>query len=441
MRQSSPWWESNVLWGGAAIVLTVIAAMKKDLRWMLILAWPCFTMTLWKMTSILAVKRSRKILTGIGTVFIAAGLYGLNVWLRPSPSPTTAESKKPPIVAAVPTPEPSQPKVTKPPHKVWRSQPENPHSGEVELTFKDSSLFTEARRHAVTEAFDEFRYYLVSVGFDVSKEVPPVGVAQGLMMAGGPQNGTVYDWDIIIPGESLDAPKIAVATIYSSYIFRKLIPDLSTNVKDAHPTGAAVRIVGDYFRDSYLNKHFPWPSPETEKWESMLWSLRQAHGQHFTDKGMFFAVKRWVPYGAFPIDDITLDSFLASRIESGFAVLDNNGSVVNWLRPYIADHVNRVSSPEEKVARVQAARETLGELLKTGTNLRNSMCSGPDVTTRTCLDARIRWEQQVANVLRFELDTATEARWQSEIPPQSMKNYAGMAIDVVNLGNLLDMIK
>jgi hypothetical protein len=81
--QSSPWWESNVLWGGAAIVFTVIAAMKKDLRWMLILAWPCFTMTLWKMTSILAVKRSRKILTGIGTVFIAAGLYGLNAWLRP----------------------------------------------------------------------------------------------------------------------------------------------------------------------------------------------------------------------------------------------------------------------------------------------------------------------------------------------------------------------
>jgi hypothetical protein len=99
--QSSPWWESNVLWGGAAIVFTVIAAMTKDLRWMLILAWPCFTMTLWKMTSMLAVKRSRKILTGIGTVFIAAGIYGLNVWLRPTPSPSTVVTTTSSTVAPI----------------------------------------------------------------------------------------------------------------------------------------------------------------------------------------------------------------------------------------------------------------------------------------------------------------------------------------------------
>ena len=68
-------------------MLTVIAAMKKDLRWMLILAWPCFTMTLWKITAALAVRRTRKIVTAAGTVVIAAGLFGLNMWLRPAQTP------------------------------------------------------------------------------------------------------------------------------------------------------------------------------------------------------------------------------------------------------------------------------------------------------------------------------------------------------------------
>jgi hypothetical protein len=32
---SSPWYESNVLWGGIGIVCTVVVAMKHNLLWML----------------------------------------------------------------------------------------------------------------------------------------------------------------------------------------------------------------------------------------------------------------------------------------------------------------------------------------------------------------------------------------------------------------------
>jgi hypothetical protein len=39
-----PWYQSTLLWGciGAflAIVLTVVAAMMKDIRWLLFVAWP-----------------------------------------------------------------------------------------------------------------------------------------------------------------------------------------------------------------------------------------------------------------------------------------------------------------------------------------------------------------------------------------------------------------
>ena len=43
---SQPWYESGLLWGAlgmaVAIVLVVVAAMVKDLRWLLGISWPFF---------------------------------------------------------------------------------------------------------------------------------------------------------------------------------------------------------------------------------------------------------------------------------------------------------------------------------------------------------------------------------------------------------------
>jgi hypothetical protein len=121
---SPPWFESNRVWGGGgiclAIVFTVVAAMKKDLRWMLILAWPFAVITLWTITAAFRYKTVRVLLTAIIAILVAFGLYRLNVWLRPIPelsklslsiapakSPSN-EKTEPQPVARQPLPTPKQ---------------------------------------------------------------------------------------------------------------------------------------------------------------------------------------------------------------------------------------------------------------------------------------------------------------------------------------------
>jgi len=86
---SPPWFESNRTWGGGgiffAIVFTVVAAMKKDLRWMLILAWPFAVIALWTVTAAFRYRKVRVLLTVTTAILVAFGLYRLNVWLRPIP--------------------------------------------------------------------------------------------------------------------------------------------------------------------------------------------------------------------------------------------------------------------------------------------------------------------------------------------------------------------
>lgn len=67
---------------GAAIVLTVVAAMKHDLRWLLWLAWPSFVFAFW--TIIKCVNRVwvRRVAVGACVVVVGTGLYRMDVWLR-----------------------------------------------------------------------------------------------------------------------------------------------------------------------------------------------------------------------------------------------------------------------------------------------------------------------------------------------------------------------
>jgi len=94
----TPWYESNLLWGplalGVGILLTVIAAMEHDLRWLLWFAWPCFGAVVWW----LARRTHKKVLISItGIVVVGAGLLWLGIRLRPqqvvtAQMPSTPES-------------------------------------------------------------------------------------------------------------------------------------------------------------------------------------------------------------------------------------------------------------------------------------------------------------------------------------------------------------
>lgn len=81
---------STFFWGcgGAflAIVVTVIAGMSKDIRWLLVFAWPFGAFAIWEFARTWSYRR-KNLITGMtvaGTMVIGIALGWLYVWLTPS---------------------------------------------------------------------------------------------------------------------------------------------------------------------------------------------------------------------------------------------------------------------------------------------------------------------------------------------------------------------
>lgn len=96
-----PWYEGTLLWGAiglfGAIVLVVVAAVLRDLRWLLILAWPFGCLAAWAGFKQIRRTDLRWSLGIASYVVIAVGLFSLNTWLGHSKIPDMANKEIKPI--------------------------------------------------------------------------------------------------------------------------------------------------------------------------------------------------------------------------------------------------------------------------------------------------------------------------------------------------------
>lgn len=89
----SPWHESNLIWGpiaiGIGIVLAVVAAMVKDIRWLLWFAWPFLSLGIWGLCRGIRVPSWRRSIVVAG----ALGVFCLLGWLYRglAPAPIVAQ--------------------------------------------------------------------------------------------------------------------------------------------------------------------------------------------------------------------------------------------------------------------------------------------------------------------------------------------------------------
>ncbi len=97
-KSRPPWYQSTLLWGClslcAAVVLTVVAAMKHDVRWLLIFSWPFLCIAAWEFATYFTQSQGKRgSVTASVAVVSAFGLYFLSQWLRPEAlgGVTTAE--------------------------------------------------------------------------------------------------------------------------------------------------------------------------------------------------------------------------------------------------------------------------------------------------------------------------------------------------------------
>jgi hypothetical protein len=112
-HSNPPWYESNLLWGPLAlaggIILTVVAAMKHDVRWLLWCAWPCFSVAIWWLA-----RRTREVwLVSILGIIVAGGLLlWLSNWLRGSQQVASTHTLPVPSSEKLaPTPDTTQPQI------------------------------------------------------------------------------------------------------------------------------------------------------------------------------------------------------------------------------------------------------------------------------------------------------------------------------------------
>lgn len=88
-QQRTPWYESALFWGffslGFGILLTVVAAMRHDIRWLLWFAAPCFIISAWALAKNWLKGLYLWLATSIGALLIIGGITWMYVWLHPTP--------------------------------------------------------------------------------------------------------------------------------------------------------------------------------------------------------------------------------------------------------------------------------------------------------------------------------------------------------------------
>lgn len=108
LKSQVVWYESQLIWGplplGAGIVLTVVASMKHDLRWLLWFAAPCFIVASWAVLGNWLRTWRLSVALVIVATFVCGTIYQINMWLGHSDvtdKTTTAsiQTTSPPSVA------------------------------------------------------------------------------------------------------------------------------------------------------------------------------------------------------------------------------------------------------------------------------------------------------------------------------------------------------
>ena len=167
---------------------------------------------------------------------------------------------------------------------------ENPPN-ELKLIFKDSPIFTPARKQQISNEMEAFYRYLVGLGFDAPKEVPPIGISLGKgTVSTFVFPGPVYWQSIGIGEHSVDDP-IAIRKVYANYAFRTMLRAYSHSLPDKTHRVFAGLVFSDYFVYSFSIKDPPLPQDGMDDWVQALWDIRKKFGQDFTDRALFFTFK------------------------------------------------------------------------------------------------------------------------------------------------------
>jgi hypothetical protein len=193
-----------------------------------------------------------------------------------------------------------------------------PSKPQVKVIFTNSPLLTVHRRHRITAEITSFSNYLVAIGFEVPKEIPPIGTSpgRGLTSAFSSEGDPVMNQNIYLGEEQIDDPRIWIRA-YATYVFSELLGAYSVPDDEMHVWTAWIFI--DYFTSSYSNQR-PQESKGMNGWGSALWDIRRSCGREFMDRSLYYASRSKVMKGS------DFNKYFLNRLVVGMSVIDNNFS-------------------------------------------------------------------------------------------------------------------
>ena len=131
-------------------------------------------------------------------------------------------------------------------------------------------IYTPERKEQFRITINDFYSYLSAIGFELPKDVPPIGVGISPSF-GGATPGTIYELQMNVPQDDPDNVD-ALLNVYSSYLFLSIFPPHSFRHVFQMET---VHTFGDYYRWSFLNHNTinrmampPGQSPRTRRCQS-----------------------------------------------------------------------------------------------------------------------------------------------------------------------------
>lgn len=207
-----------------------------------------------------------------------------------------------------------------------------PSKLQVKIIFKNSPLFTAQRRHRISSEIESFNSYLVAIGFDVPKEIPPIGTSpgRGLSSAFVYPGDPVLNQHISLPEEQIDDPKIWIRA-YATLVFNQLLGAYSAPDDEMQNNLWTTWIFIEYFTSSYANQR-PRESKGMNGWVSALWDIRRSCGQQFMDRSLYYASRSKVEKGS------DFNKYFLNRLVVGMSVLDNNFSNASKVKGILREH-------------------------------------------------------------------------------------------------------
>jgi hypothetical protein len=234
---------------------------------------------------------------------------------HPPPSASDIASE---IIKQLPQPKVEEKTAPKEPQELPR--PTKPKQI-VKLHFKESPLLTEQRRHRIQTEIDSVYEYLSSIGFQLSKELPPLGVRR-TMSETFVTPGRIYDAQINLPESGIDNAE-TIRRVYAHHVFGKMFVFVINSDEMKRFGGATESIFAEYYVSSFQGKN-PNKGDDSKwtqaKWVNALWDIRTAFRQDFADRLLFYVAELWLMPKP---DDQDFDKFFMQRFLAGLGVIDN----------------------------------------------------------------------------------------------------------------------